>query len=176
MSRHEPMMSMACRFQDALTRDAGGRNSGFEELLRALLTDIQVRTFTSCPYLLDYLLQSFYLTIMSARGILHVCQVLRSTLTVAAKDAAVQLLKWGQIMESNQCVHLPSRLHELFFARELYGMNSTQLAPALLANGLAAFVRRVVERMEPQRLRASAARHAEDSSIYERRWQMEFYR
>ena len=99
----------------------------------------------------------------------------RSSLSGLAKDAAEQAVIWGQVMEEQDILIIPSQLHRLFLFRELYCSADASVA-SIRKEGLSSFVRRLIERLEPERLQLSESRSVEDNSVYERQYQNEFYR
>ena len=102
-------------------------------------------------------------------------QVDRRSLPAEEERAAQLLLKGGQIIEEfNIWLLLPTMVHLRVLTRLLYRQPSG--VTVTRADGLAAFIKLVLERMNAQTLRNSKARAAEASSIYERHCQVEFYR
>ncbi|KAG0605270.1 hypothetical protein M758_9G044700 [Ceratodon purpureus] len=99
----------------------------------------------------------------------------RSTLSGLVKDAAEKAVLWGQVMEEHDILKIPSQLQRLFLCRELYCSADASVA-SIREEGLLSFVRRVIERLEPTRLKFSQSRSVKDSSVYERQYQSEFYR
>ena len=87
-----------------------------------------------------------------------------------------EAVRWGQmteqIVKSGEVLKLPSKLHEIFFMKQLYLSRSPQIGIASLFD----FVKQVVERMNPSQLVNSMSRTVADDRLYERQYQVEFYR
>ena len=109
------------------------------------------------------------------RSLLQEEPLRRSSLSGPTKDAAEQAVIWGQIIEEQDILTIPSQLHRLFLFRELYCSADASVA-SIKKEGLSSFVRRVIERLNPGRLRRSESRSVVDNSVYERQYQNEFYR
>ena len=70
---------------------------------------------------------------------------------------------------------IPSQLHKLFLFWELYCSADASVA-SIRKEGLSSFVRRLIERLEPERLQLSESRSVEGNLVYERQYQNEFYK
>lgn len=110
------------------------------------------------------------------RVMLGDCEVTQDKLSSEERKGAAVAVRWGQVTEhlvgSRNVMKLPSRLHKIFFMKQLY-LNSS---PDVRCNGLCDFVIQVVERMNPGQLVHSVSRTVSENCLYERMYQVEFYR
>lgn len=96
-------------------------------------------------------------------------------LTDPERVAADSAVEWGQFLEDDGWLSLPSELHRRFLFREVYCTNEST-SDSILKNGLHAFIDRVIERFNPRQLKSSKARNASGKVVYGSQYQNEFYR
>ena len=110
------------------------------------------------------------------RVMLRGFEVTRDILTGEELEGARVALRWGQVTEeligARKVLRLPSKLHEIFFMKQLYKHNNSNI----YCDGLCDFVTQVVERMNPGQLVTSVSRTVSDKCPCERLYQVEFYR
>jgi hypothetical protein len=96
------------------------------------------------------------------------------SLSVIESGIAELAVKWGQVVDDKGLLRFPLQLHRQFLFREVYCKDST--FDNILKEGLLAFVRRVIESLDPRCLHLSASQSTADNRVYECLYQIEFYR
>jgi hypothetical protein len=91
------------------------------------------------------------------------------------REAANLAVKWGQILEDNGRLSLPSELHRQFLFREVY-CTKDSTSDSIEHEGLQVFIRRVIKRFDPHQLYSSKSRNTSGSMVYESQYQNEFCR